>query len=383
MDPEQRGQSSPRWRWLGVWTGALLLAGLLLIAGVIGSGVYNVAASSKHFAPTRWLLEVALRRSVVTHSLSVEDRAVDDMDLVRLGAGHYATGCAPCHGGPGEQRSPIVRSMLPAPPPLTEAARNWSDKQLFWIVKNGFKYTGMPAWPAQERSDEVWALVAFVRKLPDMSGDRYKQLASGNISRAPARPQEIIHQGSPRFNLTACARCHGDANAAPTSAFVPRLAGQSETYLARALAEYASGARPSGIMQPIAAELSRDEMAWLARRYSAMSREPSSAPAPAPARDLVERGARLATKGAPEAEIPGCLACHSGRASSAFPILAGQPQAFLREQLKAFARGARDETGYGAVMTAIAKRLDGGDIEAAAAYFASQEPPAPVGTLSP
>ena len=44
---------------------------------------------------------------------------------------------------------------------LEDSVVDWSDEELFWIVKNGFKYTGMPAWPAQGRDDEVWAQVAF------------------------------------------------------------------------------------------------------------------------------------------------------------------------------------------------------------------------------
>src|SRR5690606_2166263 len=105
----------------------------------------------------RWFIEFALRRSVATHSFSITVPALQDPDLIRLGAGHFAGGCAPCHGAPERPRNPIVRQMLPAPPSLSVAAAAWAPEELFWIVQNGLKYTGMPAWTAPARDDEVWA----------------------------------------------------------------------------------------------------------------------------------------------------------------------------------------------------------------------------------
>lgn len=54
--------------------------------------------------------------------------------------------------------------MLPSPPDLAVAMRRWKERELFWIVKHGFKYTGMPGWVALEREDEIWAVVAFLKK---------------------------------------------------------------------------------------------------------------------------------------------------------------------------------------------------------------------------
>ena len=55
--------------------------------------------------------------------------------------------------------------MLPPPPELSKAAKEWKDEELFWIVKHGIKYTGMPSWVAAERDDEVWSVVAFLKRL--------------------------------------------------------------------------------------------------------------------------------------------------------------------------------------------------------------------------
>lgn len=77
------------------------------------SGLYNVAASRPHFAITYWLLEFTLRRSVETHSIMTARPSLDDPNLMRLGAGHFAGGCAPCHGAPGEAGNPGSSENLP------------------------------------------------------------------------------------------------------------------------------------------------------------------------------------------------------------------------------------------------------------------------------
>src|SRR5690606_19116170 len=93
--------------------------------------------------------------------------------------GHYASGCLPCHGAPGQPRALIVKQMVPEPPYLPPAIAELAPDELFWIVKHGIKYTAMPAWVAQQRDDEVWAMVAFLQRLPALSAAQFRQLAAG------------------------------------------------------------------------------------------------------------------------------------------------------------------------------------------------------------
>ena len=67
--------------------------------------------------------------------------------------------------------------MLPEPPDLAPLISTWTDEQLFEIVQHGVRFTGRPAWPTQERPDEVWSMVAFLRQLPDMDANRYQELS--------------------------------------------------------------------------------------------------------------------------------------------------------------------------------------------------------------
>jgi len=133
---------------------------------------------------------------------------LDDPALIQRGAGHYENGCAPCHGAPAASRNPIARHMLPAPPALAGHAKNWGPEELYWITPNGIKMAGMPAWPAQQRTDEPWALTAFLRHLPAMGGEEYRRLAFGEVP-ADGQSRMIELEGLDQNVLETCARCHG------------------------------------------------------------------------------------------------------------------------------------------------------------------------------
>jgi cytochrome c553 len=351
--------------WVGLTLGVLLVAGSTFVL----SGLYSVAASRGHFPWTSKLLEVGMHRSVATQSLFVDaPPPLDDPDLVKLGAGHFHGGCAPCHGAPGERSNPIVDRMLPPPPTLVGIAKDWSDKELFWIVKNGIKYTGMPAWVALERDDEVWAVVAFLRALPAMTSAHYRAITRSREAAQDRSAAERARFGGEAAAISVCGRCHGFESTPPASRLVPVIAGQSRAYLEEALRQYAAGHRESGIMQPAAANLDADIISQLTEYYAGLP--PVQASATTFSRERIERGQTIATLGVPAKGVPACLTCHAG-STPMFPRLAGQHAAYIANQLRLWQRGLRATTGYGAIMAPIAARLDGEQINDVAAFFES------------
>lgn len=347
---------------------AALAAGGLLFAA---SGIYHVGASTGHWAITRALITIGLHSAVRTHSIGIEPpQDLDDRDRIRLGAGHFAGGCAPCHGAPGVEQNPILRGMLPPPPGLSHAVSDWETAELFWIVKHGLKYTAMPAWPALTRDDEVWSMVAFLERLPELSAEEYRELANFEAAEGSAAEP----QGLATFSeaLVTCARCHGDEDSPPTSRLVPRLSGQPVAYLRSALEAYAKGTRFSGVMRPVAAELDEDAIASLSAYYSVL-RQSGEAPREATAaEEQIARGRDIATEGVPSEGVPPCLACHGEGASELFPRLEGQHAPYILAQLRAFKEDRRGVTTTGAIMKAIAERLAEGRMEDVAAYFESR-----------
>lgn len=358
----------------------LTLLAFALAAVVIGflaawAGLVPVAASAGHWPVTRWFLHFTMQQSVETRALGIEVPELDDAALVLRGAGHYESGCAPCHGAPGRPRSVIVRQMTPEPPYLPPQIPEWEPNELFWIVRHGIKFSAMPAWPALQRVDEVWAMVAFLQHLPDLSPAEYRRLAWGEpAAGAEVAANRLRELGDPLDRaLDSCARCHGLDGLGRGAGAFPKLAGQTETYLWASLRAYAAGERHSGIMQPIAAGLSEETMRTLARYYG--ERPPSPlVPSASVDPELFRRGEAIARTGIPSQGVPACIQCHGPKAgprASIFPVLADQYPEYLALQLELFQAGRRGGTPFAHIMRTIALRLTPEQIRAVALYYGS------------
>ncbi len=355
---------------VGLVIGALGAAGFLVAA----SGIIPLRASAGHFAVTEWVLQFGKRRSIATHTLGKEVPGLDDPALVMKGAGAYETGCRPCHGDPDLRQPRVARAMLPPPPYLGTSVARWDPEELFYIVKHGLKFTGMPAWPSQHRDDEVRAVVAFLLALPRLDGEGYRRLVYGEAPTGPlAPPLDLGAEGVPGAVATVCGRCHGVDGQGRGAGVFPKLAGQRRVYLLNALRAYAGDQRHSGMMQPIAAGLRPQEMEALADYYARLPATPvASAADPA-----LERGREIATRGIPSRRVPSCADCHGPaprRKNAAYPRLAGQHAGYLALQLELFKREQRGGSPYAHLMKPVASRLSADEMLDVARYYASLPP---------
>ncbi len=358
---------------------ALATAGGLLYAW---SGLYHIGASSGHWAITRAILDLAMTSSIRTHSLGIEPPPLDDVALIERGAGHFWQGCEPCHGAPGRPRGAVVRQMVPLPPYLPDTVDDWEVRELFWIVKHGLKYTAMPGWASQARDDEVWAVVAFLLRLPGISAAEYLALSGGAADPAAGKERPGISQLPPvpedaAEALENCRRCHGLDGMGRNSGAFPRIAGQNAGYLRLALQAYADGRRASGIMEPAAAPLSDREIRELADYYAAipLPAEPALAEPDDPA--AVERGGRIAAAGAPDRDVPACIACHGLDApppNDNYPLLAGQHPGYLANQLRLWRARQRGGSPQAQIMEKVAERLTDRQILDVAQFYSTLRP---------
>lgn len=175
-------ENGKRGIWVGVALGVVAaLLGLLVIALVVAStGAYNVAASEGHAAGTRWLLDTTMHASVRSRAEGAALPAGPVAADIAAGAGEYKAMCQHCHGGPGVKPEDWSRGMLPQPPHMVEAASEWSAAELTWIVRNGIKYTGMPAFGGAHDEQALRDIVAFVEQLPAMTPETYRTLGGGH-----------------------------------------------------------------------------------------------------------------------------------------------------------------------------------------------------------
>jgi mono/diheme cytochrome c family protein len=163
----------------------VLVIAFAVLSGLafIYSGVFDVAAASEpHWLVTRWVLETARLRSIQTHAAHITaPPGLDAQAQVLTGTAHFAAHCALCHGAPGVPKADLAKGLNPPPPDLADAAHRYSPGELFWILRHGIRMTGMPAWP-DHSDEELWAIVAFLHKLPAMSEQDYAKLIMASMA---------------------------------------------------------------------------------------------------------------------------------------------------------------------------------------------------------
>jgi len=100
-------------------------------------------------------------------------------DVLAAGRTHWADHCATCHGNDGSGNTLIGANLYPPAPDMRQATtQSLSDGELYYIIRNGVRLTGMPAWgnPAFKRDDESWHLVVFIRHLPQITPDELEEM---------------------------------------------------------------------------------------------------------------------------------------------------------------------------------------------------------------
>lgn len=169
---------------LGV-AGTLLVLFVILLA-IAYSGGYNIGASTDHASGTRWWLDTLMHASVRSHA--PKDRISEHLAAadIAAGAAEYKAMCQHCHGGPGVEAAAWSRGMLPRPPHLQDEAAEWKAGEVFWIVRHGLKYTGMPSFERGHDEATLWNIAAFVALLPAMTPEQY----------ASYEAEARVHQGS-------------------------------------------------------------------------------------------------------------------------------------------------------------------------------------------
>ncbi len=171
--------------------GTLAIAVLLFFAGAV-YWLVRANGFSARTLPTpierlvmraihRWSVPPAARRAVnpvpFSDAVWAESRA------------HFADHCASCHGNDGRGDTEIGRNLFPKAPDMTQpSTQQKTDGELYWIIENGIRLTGMPAWgPGGSDDVDSWKLVHFVRHLSELTPEQLKAMQAAN----PRSPSEI------------------------------------------------------------------------------------------------------------------------------------------------------------------------------------------------
>lgn len=158
----------------------LVVGGLLAVAYL---GIVDVAATTAHNDAVEWFLVTTRDRSIDSRAERIEVPPLDDPRMLRTGLEHYHAMCVTCHGAPGVDPAELAQGLNPMPPDLY--SEKDSPAETFWVVKHGIRMTGMPAFGPTHSDDALWALTAFVQRLPDLSAEDYAQMVANAGLGAP------------------------------------------------------------------------------------------------------------------------------------------------------------------------------------------------------
>lgn len=104
---------------------------------------------------------------------------------------HFADHCAICHGNDGSGQTELGRALYPRSPDMRQPdTQGLSDGELYWIIENGVRLTGMPAWGQGGPDDlDTWKLVHFLRRLKELTPEQLGAMQLLN-PRSPAELEE-------------------------------------------------------------------------------------------------------------------------------------------------------------------------------------------------
>ena len=178
---------------------------VVLLAIVIAFGLYGTILIRRGFSATEQpsSLEKVVARTV--RNLAIPSKARNESnpwkatpETLQQARDHFADRCAICHGKDGSGQSDIGPNLYPKPPDLRlPATQKLTDGEIHYIIKNGIRLTGMPAWgnPHEEQEENSWKLVLFIRSISQMTPQERAQ-------------QESIATSAHYVGSKACEKCH-------------------------------------------------------------------------------------------------------------------------------------------------------------------------------
>jgi mono/diheme cytochrome c family protein len=181
-----------------VLAGALSAVAVLLLAG----GVYltdtrGLSAREQPGALETWIARQARTLAVPKDARNRQNPIPDSPQVQADARAHWADHCAACHANNGSGDVEMGKHMYPPAPDMRQPeTQQLTDGELFFIIQNGIRMTGMPAWGSGSQPDEQdsWKLVRFIRRLPQLTPDQEREMQALN----PKSPDELKEEQEER-----------------------------------------------------------------------------------------------------------------------------------------------------------------------------------------
>jgi mono/diheme cytochrome c family protein len=169
-----------------------------------------VAACTAHKKPSHvetTLANVAKDIVIPIETENLKNPLRGGQPTVNQGRQLYEQSCAICHGTDGHGQTILGRAMYPPAMDLTSPhVQHWNDAEMFWIIQNGVRLTGMASWKGVISAEDTWKLVIFLHHLPELDSMEAKRSKNQKVQ---AKSQEqLIAYGKTLYRQEGCFMCH-------------------------------------------------------------------------------------------------------------------------------------------------------------------------------
>lgn len=142
-----------------------------------------------------YLAKTARNLSIPSSEQDAKNPIAPTAEVLSEARAHFADHCASCHGNDGTGKTEIGKNLYPKPPDMRQPeTQNLTDGQIYYIIHNGLRLTGMPAWGGPGKDDDSWKLVLFIRHLPQMTPQEIKEMEPFNPKSAAERSEQEDEQ---------------------------------------------------------------------------------------------------------------------------------------------------------------------------------------------
>jgi mono/diheme cytochrome c family protein len=166
---------------------------VVLVVTIIWIGSRGISANAQP-GPFETVVARTMRRFAIPRSArELTNPVATSKEVIAEGMAHYADHCAACHANDGTGETELGLGLYPKPPDMRlPATQSLTDGELFYIIENGVRLTGMPAWSTgtDEGKTATWHLVHFIRELPRLTPEQIEQMKTLN----PRSPEEVRQQ---------------------------------------------------------------------------------------------------------------------------------------------------------------------------------------------
>jgi len=170
----------------------------IVVAGVAGAAAFGWMTIRRGFsardnpsAMEAYVAKTARKLSIPASERDAKNPFAPTPEVLSEARAHFADHCAICHGNDGSGKTEIGQNLYPKTPDMRQSeTQNLTDGQMYYIIHNGIRLTGMPAWGGPDKDNDSWRLVSFIRHLPQMTSEEMKEMEEFN----PKSPAERLEE---------------------------------------------------------------------------------------------------------------------------------------------------------------------------------------------